>query len=197
MSSQLLKQSASGGSSSVYVSNDLVVAGESSFGGNLNGSQSLTYNNRFIQMGATSNTPQTTPDGTQGVNNYWQIVWGGKEIQSYVNCTATSATEILILVLPADFITNNAAYVGKKLATLYVVCQNSSSVTIQCRLGSATGQQVARQLLQPAGSATSYRVDLLVAVPYSVNSGAADNYFGIVNYTLVNVPPQCGALPPT
>lgn len=197
MSSQLLKQSASGGASDVLVPNDLVVAGQLSVNNYLKGPQTLTLNGRYIQIGGTSTQQQTPPDGTQGANNYWEIVWGGQEIQCVVNDSATSATSVLIVVVPADFVTNNAAYVQKKIGTFYANIQSSSTVTLQVHIGSATGQQIAVQRLDPQGSIKTFRVDLCVGCPYGITSGQTDNWFGIFTYTIIQPGIGWAFLPPT
>jgi hypothetical protein len=202
MSSQLLKQSASGGASEVFVSNDLVVAGQSTFNGLLNGPQSLKCNARFIQMGDYSNggvsVPQTPPDFTTPVPT-WVVNWDGTTNQVYVYTPATNAIYVLNVVVPADFLTNDAKYLGKELLRIWAQfgitgISNSTSITIQYHLGSPTGTQIGRQVLNGASS-TGYFSWQLNAVPKTIATGAQPYYNGIVSYVIGGA--AVSPLPPT
>jgi hypothetical protein len=178
-------------------------SGNLTVGGAIDGPESLTPNFRYIQIGVDpvgDGGFPTSPDGTQGANNYWTQTYDGTTVQANINAPAAGATSIYIIVLPSDFLTSvtppviDPKYVGKVLYRLWLAIVNTSTLTIQLRIGSVTGTQIGRSVLDGAAS-PGWQNTGLVSVP-SVNSGAtAPLYFGITQYAIptlggvANLPP--------
>lgn len=168
----------------------------------INGPASLTPQFRYIQIGADSGDGgvPTSPDGTQGGNNYWMQSYGGTELKAYINSPATSAVSVYIVVLPSDFFTGtipsiSTKYYGKTLLKLWLAIVINSSVTVQFRIGSVTGTQVGRIVLDGA-VASGWTLEVLASQASPTGAGVAPLYYGLA-YNVVSQSGGISGVPPT